>query len=166
MNKLLLKEISDWKGVSFTSELFDYNESTELLSPVTQVQAVCFIKSGEIILYKHIDGYYGLPGGKVEIGENLNETLKREIIEEINAKLILSKPIAYVKSFKTKKPENITYNLRYVALVELINGKIQDPAGKAIERIICNKEKAKELLCWGERGNILIDLAINNLNTK
>ncbi len=70
----------------------------------------------------------------------------REISEEINAELISFKLIAYVKSFKTKEPEKITYNLRYVALVKLNAGPVKDPAGKALERLECEKEKAKELL--------------------
>ena len=64
----------------------------------------------------------------------------------------------------TNEPEKITYNLRYVALVKLNAGPVKDPAGKALERLGCEKEKAKELLNWGERGKILIDLASKNFS--
>ncbi len=70
MSRLLFKDNQDWKGTLFTNELYEYDENVKLLMPVTQVQAVCFIKSGEVVLYKYIDGWYGLPGGKVETGES------------------------------------------------------------------------------------------------
>ena len=156
----LLVERSDWKGEIFINEIYNYSEDLNL-SPVTQVQAVCFDENGQIVLYKHIDGYFGLPGGKVEEGEDLEKALAREIMEETACELIESKVFAYVKSWKESSPEKVTYNLRYYAKVKLLDQPVQDPAGKAIERILVDKNEATEKLNWGEKGKILIDLAVD-----
>lgn len=160
MPQLLYKETSDWKRVSFVSELYVYDDGAQSLAPVTQVQAVPFTEDGKIVVYKHIDGYYGLPGGKVEAGENLEAALARELREEMNAELIQVKPVAYIKSFKLSDPDHVSYNLRYAAKVKLSDGQIQDPAGKAIERLTCDAKDVNNLLRWGKRGDILIDLAL------
>ena len=36
----------------------------------------------EVLLQKRNDGGYGLPGGLMEMGESLEETAKREVLEE------------------------------------------------------------------------------------
>jgi ADP-ribose pyrophosphatase YjhB (NUDIX family) len=163
---LLNKEIINWKGTIFVNELYEYNPEVSLF-PVTQVQAVTFNPEGKIVLYKHIDGYYGLPGGKVEEGEDFYSALTREIKEEVGANMLDCGIFAYVKSYKQDKPEKITFNLRYWAIVDAkTNCPVNDPAGKAIERIIVDSDKAKSLLNWGKNGETLINFALEQLKIR
>lgn len=156
--KPIFIERSDWKGEIFINEIYTYTEELNL-SPITQVQAVCFTEDDQVVLYKHIDGYFGLPGGKVEENEDLDAALKREVLEESACNVVESRIFAYVRSYKEKSPEKITYNLRYCVKVKLLDQPVQDPAGKAIERVVVNLNEASTKLNWGDKGKLLIDLA-------
>ena len=42
-----------------------------------------FDEKGEVLLQRRVDnGYWGLPGGKVDIGESLSQGAIREVLEE------------------------------------------------------------------------------------
>lgn len=153
---MLDKQVINWKGEVFINDLYKYGKGL-ILTPLTQVQAVTFNSEGKIVLYKHIDGYYGFPGGKIERGESPEETLVREIREEINAEVINFGIFAFVKSYKKTSPEKVTYNLRYWAIVNIDREEIiNDPAGKALERIIVDAKNAPKILNWGKAGEILV----------
>ena len=55
------------------------------------VRAACIIKhNNKILVHKNInEDHYALLGGRVEIGESSEDTIKREIKEELGKKLIL-----------------------------------------------------------------------------
>ena len=159
MAQLLFKGEKDWKGAIFELQLYE-SDSFENLEPITQVQAVPFIDDHHIVLYKHIDGYYGLPGGSIEEGESLNEALKREVWEESSCEIIESEFIGYMKNRVANLPDApYSYQLRYWAKVNLSEEPIQDPCEKAIGREVVTLDEAVEKLNWGENGRILIELA-------
>lgn len=158
MSKLIHKEKLDWKGILHDLELYE-SDSVEGLNPVKQVQAISFIDDDHIVVYKHIDGYYGLSGGSVEENESFEETLKREIKEESACEVLDYGLIGYVKDVQGKPPGKEKYQLRYWAKVRLLDEPINDPCGKAISREVVNLDEATTKLKWGERGKILIELA-------
>jgi 8-oxo-dGTP pyrophosphatase MutT (NUDIX family) len=105
-----------------------------------------------------------LPGGHVEEDDkNLEETLKREILEEIGAELLDSGVIGYEKVWWHDSPKDIYYYVRYWAKVRVLNSLPNDPDGKALERLICSKEDAMEKLGYGEKGKILLKLAYQKI---
>jgi len=49
------------------------------------------IHNGKILVHKNINkGHYCLPGGRIEIGESSEQTIKREIQEEFRRKRIFT----------------------------------------------------------------------------
>lgn len=56
------------------------------------------IKNGKILLSKQWGGY-NLPGGGVDLGETIEETLKREILEETGLKIKIGQIITCKNSF-------------------------------------------------------------------
>lgn len=157
MKKLLYKGKLDWKGTNHELELYESDDISDL-EFINQCQAVPFVDESNIVLFKHIDGYYSLPGGTVEEGESFEETLKREVMEESACEILESQLIGYVKD--TELPSGkIKYQLRYWAEVKPLDQPINDPAGKATSREIVNINEANEKLGWGERGQVLLELA-------
>jgi 8-oxo-dGTP pyrophosphatase MutT (NUDIX family) len=74
----------------------------------TAVRAVVFDKDNKVaILNVSKHGYYKLPGGGVETGENLHQALKRECLEELGCEVEitgeLGEIIEYRKMFKLKQ---------------------------------------------------------------
>lgn len=156
---------TQWKGISYCQELYESTDHSEL-SPITQVQAVPFIDADHIVLYKHIDGYYGLPGGGIEPGETIVEALAREVYEEAALNLIECGMLGYMKVWPEGAPEKTHYQLRYWAQVTLLDEPVNDPCGKAISREVVPLREAIEKLNWGEKGGVLIELAVRHYTAK
>lgn len=158
--KSLFNEKGKMKEKSYELELCPLDDCSEL-SCVDQVQAICFLNPNEIVFYKNKEGWLGNPGGTIENNESVEETLKRELIEEAQLELVDWKTIGFEEVFYPNKlkPKNKSCFLRVVAKVELINSPITDPGGKACGRVVVKTEEASEKLDWGRKGEILIDLA-------
>lgn len=45
------------------------------------------------------DAFWALPGGRSEIGETAEQTLKREMVEELGAKVEVLRPLWFVENF-------------------------------------------------------------------
>ena len=156
MKKLLHKQDLDWKGTKHDLELYESDDISDL-GFTNQCQAVPFVDDDHIVIFKHIDGYYGLPSGTVEDGEKFEDTLKREVMEESGCEVLDLGLIGYFKD--TEIPDGkIKYQLRYWAHVKPVS-KPQDPDGKALDIEIVKLEDANDKLGWGERGQVLLDLA-------
>lgn len=72
-------------------------------------------KDGYVLASKGVDGdktFYRLPGGGVEFGELSNATIKREILEELNAEIINIKFLCMAENifeFQSQKYHEITF---------------------------------------------------------
>ena len=165
MTKLIHKEELNWKGVLHDLELYE-SDSVGDLDPVKQVQAVSFIDNNNVVIYKHVDGYYGLPGGSVEENESFEEALKREIREEIACEVLDYGLIGYVRDIPIQPPGKEKYQLRYWAKVRLKDEPINDPCGKALLREVVSLDEALNKLNWGAMGKVLFQLATKNLENK
>lgn len=160
MKKLIFEGNLDWKGIAHKMELYEADDISDL-QPITQAQAVPFVDQNHIVIFKHLDGYYGLPGGSVEEGEKFEEALKREVYEECACEVLDCGLIGYVKDIQL--PDNqVKYQLRYWAKVKLLDEPVNDPAGKALVREVVSIEEAIKKLSWGERGEKLLELALKN----
>ncbi len=165
MTKLLHKEKINWEGEEHTLKLFSAS-SYDGLQPLTQVQTVPFLDDRHIVVYKHIDGYYGLPGGSLEEGESPESALAREVREECACKILEYGLIGYVLDQQNGQPTTKQYQLRYWAKVELLDQAVRDPAQKAISREVVSIKDAADKLQWGERGEALIRLAIEHYKKR
>ncbi|HEY6094567.1 MAG TPA: NUDIX hydrolase [Gallionellaceae bacterium] len=47
------------------------------------IKGLCFDESGRLLLVKEASGYWDLPGGRMEHGEDFHSTLTRECLEEM-----------------------------------------------------------------------------------
>jgi 8-oxo-dGTP diphosphatase len=64
------------------------------------VSGPIIIENGKLLLIKDEDNFYKIPGGKLEIGESLEEACKREVKEEINGDIIILKELSTMTIYK------------------------------------------------------------------
>ena len=125
--------------------------------PITQVYGVLFTDDGRIML--RVDkGFHGLVGGTPEPGETHEETLHREVYEEVNCEI---SDLHYL-GYQTVIGDGDPYvQLRYVAKLTKIGKNRPDlDGGKMCERILVPAEEAGDILDYGEEGKKIIAAAI------
>lgn len=163
MNKpLFTNEYIGNAGVKYVFKYYDSDNFDHLPKDrIKQSYAVAFYKDKFLVVnnIKNPKQQYGLIGGSVEEGEDPNETLIREIMEESRMKVLEYKLIGYQKVIDTRGIQNDFYQLRYFARVEPDGFFISDPAGCVTEIIECTKDDYKKYFDWGEIGDYIIKRA-------
>ena len=162
MSKPVYTNRLTWNGTEHIQDLY-LSDDLKTIEPKKQVQAVCFDENNKIVIYKHIDGYWGLPGGKIENNEDYKTTIKREILEEINAEVLDCGPLGYIKDHTKENPGKCVYQLRMWAKVKLLSGPVKGPCRKSLKRVAYDKETAVKMLGWGKLGEILINESLKLL---
>lgn len=87
--------------------------------------AACIVKDNEILMIRHKKGdekYWLLPGGRVEYGETMIETLKREMIEETGLEISVGK-LMFVSEAIPEDNHRHIINMFFEA--EIVGGEIK-----------------------------------------
>lgn len=156
MSKLLRNRISTIKG-DFDVEYQNASDFSHLpLEKCTQAYGICYYRE-TIVLCKNVRGHFILPGGTVEQGEALEETLIREVKEESNMRVLSSMPIGYQKVWN--ETTDSFFQVRYYARVEPYGPFVSDPAGHIEGIVLVSEKEAVEMLDWGEVGDELFKQA-------
>lgn len=136
-------------------------DSVERFKPITQVYGICFNKKGEILICREeTDNKWQLPGGKPEIGESVENTLSRELLEEVDIKVrnikVLGVQRVEFPDNPNKQEGSVFYQVRCICEVEEILPQSPDPAsGKTWERKFVPADKITEYIKWGEVGEVM-----------
>ncbi len=144
----------DWHGRNITMTWIN-------TSPVTQAYCICFNDQREIlILDQKGDSTWTLPGGSVEVGETLEQTLVREVSEEADISI---KNIFLLGLQKVNDPEKrgTYFQARYIAQVDKIFPQTIDPALNRInERKWVPSSEVTRYIKWGKTGEAIFADAI------
>lgn len=125
--------------------VFHPAKSVEGLSPITQSSGVCFDENGRILLLRQGGKHWNLPGGTIELGESLAETLAREIYEETTVRIGRHGLIGYQEVWEDGKI--IKYQARFACLVERIDPMQPDPSkGKMHERMFVEPARVMDFI--------------------
>ena len=159
VQQLLMTDTFERNGNMIVSEFYLLDEDEDFLNhrDRKQVNAVTYTPDGQIVISETKKGAFTTPGGKIEWGETRYEGLAREILEETNCKILKARPFGYEKTFE---PDGSTsYNLRCVALVEVLEGPVDDPAGTMIARKIVAPEEVSRYITRGEKIEVYLEQA-------
>jgi 8-oxo-dGTP pyrophosphatase MutT (NUDIX family) len=97
-----------------------------------------------------------LPGGKVESGESPDETIKREIKEEVNCKVLAWSPIGYQKL--TEPDGRVVYQLRVAARLEKLGKFVNDIGGAVVGYKLVEIDTLNSHIQYDEVGERMVEL--------
>ena len=124
---------------------------------ISGVHAYCFYKDKLVVVYAESKGYWSLPGGGVEKGEEARNAVRREIKEETNMKVIGQRFIGIQDIFE---PERIVSQTRSVCIVEPYGDFVNDPDEDVTEIKLIDPKDYKRYFDWGIVGNRLMKRAL------
>src|SRR5258708_189700 len=151
----------DWKGEKFNITWIKTN-SLDGITPITQVYGVCFNDKEEILIERKVgDEKWIIPGGTPENNETVEQTLKREMIEEVDIKVKNIKLVGAQKVYPVNKPKEYYYQVRCICEVDELLPQTLDPAeGVNWERKFVPADKITDYVKWGNTGNAMFKDAI------
>ena len=160
VNKKTIKSTFVWKGTTIKVKYFELDSFSSLpYEKCQQVYGVCFYKDKMVIvLGEGTEGGWGLVGGHIEAGETFEETLRREVQEETNMRVLRSAPVGAQEV--TAPDGNSVFQLRYCAIVEPIGKFKKDPAGSVTKIKLINPDDYRKYFDWGEIGERIIQRAV------
>ena len=140
-----------------------HNEPVPQNMKIKQVYGIVFNENGKILMrVENNNGKknYSFGGGTPEVfDKDIEDTLRREMIEELNT--TLQDKILYVGYQKIDLGDGRPFaQVRMTALIKNIGPKQPDPDGGEIyDRVFVSPKKAITLLNWGEEGKQQIEQA-------
>ncbi|MEK9157334.1 MAG: NUDIX domain-containing protein [Patescibacteria group bacterium] len=124
---------------------------------ITQHYGVCYLGNEIVICWHEKKKEWSLPGGKREPGEDIEGTLRREVEEETNMRVVSHKPIGYQEVFSEDGASII--QLRSFCIVEPLGEFVSDPAGHVTAIKCIHPSKFNEYIDWGTIGDRIIERA-------
>jgi ADP-ribose pyrophosphatase YjhB (NUDIX family) len=118
--KASARMVADLEDRSSDKVLAQYKNNFSHVSPLAGAASVLF-KNGNILLIKrHDDGLWAIPGGLVEVGETAAETAQRELYEEVG---IQAEIVSFLGVFDSRiwKSKTSMQLFHFVFLVEAEN---------------------------------------------
>ena len=102
--------------------------------------AVIINHNGKRLTHKNInEGHYALIGGRVEIGESSEETVKREVMEELGKEIDVTGYVATIENFFEMKGS------KYHEILFIHSGEFVNDEDKKIEYTLKNLEGKEHL---------------------
>ncbi|MCI9279370.1 MAG: NUDIX hydrolase [Bacilli bacterium] len=145
--------------------MIEYNYHTEEVPKnmrITQVSGIILNEKKQVLIYQEKNGNYRIPGGHPEKNETLEETLKREVLEEVN---IIISDISYLGFQEVNGDTKDSYaQVRMLATIKSIGEERPDPAEhETYQRILIPLKELNNYLNWGSVGDEMTQQALNKI---
>jgi 8-oxo-dGTP pyrophosphatase MutT (NUDIX family) len=111
---------------------------------------------GKVGLVYDASGKSNLPGGKTKEGEIIEQTLKRELVEEMNYRVINWRPLGYQRL--TNPAGYSVYQVRVYAKIKKIDDFVTDPGGGVVGQKFVDLSQLNDEIQYGKVGQRLIEM--------
>ena len=153
-----------WQGKEIRFDIYISGDFSNLRN-VKQVYGLILSKDlSKILIVREKSGTWLLPGGTVEPGETMLDTLQREVKEETNRDIALQtiKPLFYQNAYRKNDQGEWEYmrtEVRFKGIVENDFEFISDPDhGNIIEAKWIPITDLDQYLDWGETTRMMMQL--------
>jgi ADP-ribose pyrophosphatase YjhB (NUDIX family) len=153
-----LTENIQYEGITVTLTWIPAEEVGDptMLKPIMQVYGICFDEHDNILLFKNQKGKWTLPGGTTEAGESPLDTLKRELMEEVdieiedNPEYVGAQLVHDAVNFYQKGVDH--YQIRYACRIKKMHPSTPDPDnGFTYERKLVPHAEVLDYLGWKDK---------------
>ena len=159
IDKLVLNNSSFvYKDIKYFVNFIPCNKSDmKKYSNFTQVYCLGNVNNLALVIYhdKKNKIAFNLPGGTRELGEGLEETLQREILEETNCE-VLDYKVLGVQINTSKTGEVFEPQVRVFAHLKPLGKFIHDPGGSVGGYKLIKHSDIEKYIQWGEVGDWII----------
>lgn len=157
MTKPVLTTSFIYKGNMILVDWFELLNSPLPDLPWQQVHIVGDLDGKVPVVHYQADDQDSLPGGKTEPGESVDQTVCREIAEELNCTVLSWQPLGYQRL--TEHDGHIIHQLRLYALLEKKGEFTHDPGGSVIGYSLVDIDNLNSYIKYGKVGARLEQLA-------
>lgn len=154
----------DWEGRTVTLTWIKSDSLTDF-APITQVYGICFDEKDRILVCRKPGESWQIPGGTPEQNESLEDTLRREFLEEVNVGIRNPKPLGVQQVDYPDNPNKRSgdrfYQARYICeLGELLSRKPDPASGVVRARRFVPSAEITKYVDWGDTGAAMFKDAI------
>lgn len=116
--------------------------------PVVSVHAIIFQK-GKVLLVKRANqpnkGFWSVPGGVIELGETIEQAVKREVREESNIDIEPSRIVNVLDSIVKDQKGNIQFHFTVIYMLARYLGGRAKPSSDALKIRWTKRNELEEL---------------------
>ena len=159
----VLKTSFVYRNQVIQAEWFDVDDKTVIPDLPWQQIYVIGDLDGKVPLVYYAHGRENLPGGHTEPGETLEQTLCREVQEELNVRVAEWRPIGY--QVLTNPEGRIDHQFRAVAKLEKLGEFAGDVGGSVIGYRLVDIGEVNQRIGYGDVGERMIARAKNTLKS-
>ncbi|QHU90109.1 NUDIX domain-containing protein [Candidatus Saccharibacteria bacterium oral taxon 488] len=159
----VLKTSFVYRNQVIQAEWFDVDDKTVIPDLPWQQIYVIGDLDGKVPLVYYAHGRENLPGGHTEPGETLEQTLCREVQEELNVRVAEWRPIGY--QVLTNPDGRIDHQFRAVAKLEKLGEFAGDVGGSVIGYRLVDIDEVNQRIGYGDIGERMIARAKNILKS-
>ncbi len=142
-------------------EWYDVDRKEDLPNLAWQQVYVVGDLGGQVPVVWYEDGWVNLPGGRTEPNETIEQTLHREMEEELNCRVLDWQPLGYQKNIRADT-EEVVYQLRVWAKLESIGEFVSDPGGSVLGYKTVPLSELNQHINYGIVGERLVNLTKNH----
>ena len=148
----------DYEGMHILADWYDIASKDIIPDIAWQQVYVIGNLDGKVPLVTNSDSTlpYNLPGGHVELGESIEQTLIRELIEECNMRVISWEPIGY--QLLTEPDGTQVAQFRAYAVLEKIGEFLHDPGGAVVSNTLIDIDELEQHINYGDIGASMVQL--------